>query len=173
MASLRSQEHPTVQRTATANLGSQKVLVVIDGSERTGRVIEYAVSLTQGGRGFEVVLLGVVPEPPDGRLRGYGSFKRDAIHARLKDDAIGQRAVVAAARRFDQAGVSHKDRIEVGDPAETILRVAEEEDCDVVLLGDAPAGAFRRWLPKVIGLSVATVASQVAQLAAVPVVVIK
>jgi nucleotide-binding universal stress UspA family protein len=172
MASLRSQEHPTVERTATANLGSPKVLVVIDGSERTGRVIEYAVSLTQGDRGVEVVVLGVVPEPPDGRLRGYGSFKRDEIHARLKD-AIGQRAVVAAAHRFDQAGVSHKDRIEVGDPAETILRVAAEEGCNVVLLGDAPAGAFRRWLPKVIGLSVATVASQVAQLAAVPVVVIK
>jgi len=26
------------------------------------------------------------------------------------------------ARRFDQAGVSHKERIEIGDPAETILR---------------------------------------------------
>lgn len=172
MASLRSQEHPTVQRTATANLGSPTVLVVIDGSERTGRVIEYAVSLAQGGRGLEVVVLGVVPEPPDGRLRGYGSFKRDEIHARLKD-AIGQRAVAAAARRFDQAGVSHRERIEVGDPAETILRVAGEEGCDVVLLGDSPAGAFRRWLPKVIGLTVATVASQVAQLAAVPVVVVK
>ena len=171
MASLQSQEHPTVLRTAAA-LHSHKVLVVIDGSERTGRVIEYALSFAQDGRGVEAVLLGVVPEPADGRLRGYGSFKREEIHARLKYD-IGQRAIAAAARRFDQAGVSYKDRVEIGDPADTILRVAGEEGCDVVLVGDAPAGMFRRWLPKAIGLSVTTVASQVAQLAAVPVVVAK
>ena len=147
MASLQSQEHSTVLRTAAA-LHSHKVLVVIDGSERTGRVIEYALSFAQDGRGVEAVLLVVVPEPADGRLRGYGSFKRDEIHARLKYD-IGQRAIAAAARRFDQAGVSYKDRVEIGDPADTILRVAGEEGCDVVLVGDAPAGTFRRWLPKV------------------------
>ena len=171
MASLQSQEHSTVLRTA-AVLHSHKVLVVIDGSERTGRVIEYALSFAQDGRGVEAVLLVVVPEPADGRLRGYGSFKRDEIHARLKYD-IGQRAVAAAARRFDQAGVSYKDRVEIGHPADTILRVAGEEGCDIVLVGDAPAGTFRRWLPKAIGLSVTTVASQVAQLAAMPVVVVK
>jgi nucleotide-binding universal stress UspA family protein len=65
------------------------------------------------------------------------------------------------------------DRIEVGDPAETILRVASEEGCDLILLGDEHPGALRRWLPKVTGLSLATVASQVVQLAAVPVVVVK
>jgi nucleotide-binding universal stress UspA family protein len=170
MASLQSQERPTVRRIATAKLDSPKLLVVIDGSERTGRVIEYALRLAHDRWcGVEVVLLGIVPQPPDGRLRGYGSFKRDEIHAHLKD-VIRQRAVAAAARRFDQAGVCHKDRIEVGDPAETILRVAGEEGSDIVLIGEAPAGAFRRWLPKVIGLSVATVASQVAQLAVMPVV---
>ena len=172
MASVQPQARQSVQPIATAKPGSSKVLVVIDGSERTGRIIEYALRLARDGRGLEVVLLAAVPEPPDGRLRGYGSFKRDEIHARLKD-AVGQRAVAAAARRFDQAGVSHKDRIEVGDPAETILRVAGEEGCDIVLLGDEPAGTFKRWLPKVIGLSVATVASQVAQLAVMPVVVVK
>lgn len=172
MTSLQSQERPNVQRPAAAKLLSPKVLVVIDGSERTGRVIEYALSLAQEGRGIEVVLLGVVPEPADGRLRGYGSFKREEIHARLKG-LIGQRAVAAAARRFDQAGVPHKDRIEVGNPAETILRVVAEEGCDEVLVGDAPPGVFQRWLPRVTGLSVATVASQVARLAAVPVVVVK
>ena len=105
MTSFQSQERPTVQRPAAAMMLSPKALVVIDGSERTGRVIEYALRLAQDGRGVEVVLLGIVPEPADGRLRGYGSFKRDEIRARLKD-VIGQRAVAAAARRLEQAGVS-------------------------------------------------------------------
>jgi nucleotide-binding universal stress UspA family protein len=148
------------------------VLVVIDGSERTNRVLDFAVDLAREGRGVEAILLGLVSEPPDGRLRGYGSFKRKEVHARLKD-LMGARAVAAAARRLDQAGVTHKDRIEVGDPTETILRVADEEACGVVLLGDAPADALRRWLPKVTGLCVATVASEVAQLATIPIIIVK
>ncbi len=67
----------------------------------------------------------------------------------------------------------HQDRLEVGDPARTILRVADEEACDLILVADPPAGAFRRWLPEAIGLTLATVASRVAQLASVPVVVVK
>jgi nucleotide-binding universal stress UspA family protein len=145
---------------------------VIDGSERTGRVIEHALVLADGGRSAEVILLGVVPEPADGRLRGYGSFKREEIHAQLKS-VLKQRAVNSAARRFEQAGVAHADRVEVGDPVEAILRIADEESCDIVVVGDAPAGGFRRWLPKVTGLSVATTASQVAQSANVPVVLVK
>jgi nucleotide-binding universal stress UspA family protein len=145
---------------------------VIDGSERTGRVIEFALGLAPQGRGVEAILVGVVSEPPDGRLRGYGSFKRKDIHARLAD-IMSERAVAAAARRFDQAGITHQDRIEVGDVVRTILRVAEEEACDVVLLGDPPAGALRSWLPRITGLSVCTVASEVARLAAVPVVIVK
>lgn len=33
------------------------------------------------GRGIEAILLGVIPDPSDGRLRGYGSFKAKDIHA--------------------------------------------------------------------------------------------
>lgn len=172
MASLQQKERPIVQRTPAQKLGSLKVLAVIDGSERTGCVIEYALRLAQDGRGVEVVLLGVVPEPPGGRLRGYESFKRNEVHARLKG-IMHERAITTAARRFDRAGVAHEDRIEVGDPAGTILHVADEESCDIILLGAAPRGSFQRWLAKVTGLSVVTVASEVAQLAAVPVTVVK
>ena len=172
MTSLQSNGHTKSQRTSGATVRPAKLLVVVDGSERAGRVIEYALGLVPNGKQREIVLLGVVRQPDDARLRGYGSFKRDQINAHLKD-ALGRRSMSAAARRFDQAGVVHKDRIEVGDPVETILRVASEEVCDLILVADAPAGAVQRWLPKAIGLSLATVAGQVAQQAVVPVVVVK
>jgi nucleotide-binding universal stress UspA family protein len=148
------------------------VLVVIEGSEPMGRIIQYAIDLARNGRPLELVLLGVARAPPDGRLRGYGSFKRDEVHARLKE-SIGERAVSAAARRFDREGIAHKERIEIGDPVETILRVADEEGSDILLIGARPAGAVQRWLPRTIGLSLATVTNQVAQSANIPVVVIK
>jgi nucleotide-binding universal stress UspA family protein len=160
------------QTTASKTTRPAKLLVVVDGSERAGRVIEYALGLTPNGKQREIVLLGIVRQPDDARLRGYGSFKRDQINAHLKG-ALGRRSMSAAARRFDQAGVAHKDRIEVGDPVKTILRVANEEGCDLILVADAPAGAVQRWLPKAVGLSLATIAGQVAQQAVVPVVVVK
>jgi nucleotide-binding universal stress UspA family protein len=171
MTSLQMQEHGTAER-APETPRPIRALIVIDGTERTGRVMDLAMGLACKGLSLEAILLGVISEPPDGRLRGYGSFKRKDIHARLKD-VMGSRAVTAAARRFDQAGIVHQDRLEVGDPAATILRVAGEEHCDLVLLGDAPAGGFRRWLPRLTGLSVATAASEVARQAAVPVVIVK
>jgi nucleotide-binding universal stress UspA family protein len=161
-----------MERSAGASRRPLRVLAVIDGSERTGRIIELAIGLAPEGRGIEAILLGVIPDPPDGRLRGYGSFKAKEVHARLKE-TIGERAVAAAARRLDQAGIVHHDRIEVGDPAGTILRVAGEEACDLVLLGDAPAGALGRWLAGLIGLSLRTVASEVARRSAIAVVVVK
>jgi nucleotide-binding universal stress UspA family protein len=172
MASLETPNPPAVARIPGVSRRPLRVLAVIDGSERTGRVIEFALDLAPEGRGIEAILLGVIPDPPDGRLRGYGSFKAKEIHARLKD-LVGVRAVAAAARRFEQAGVTHQHRVEVGDPAETILRVAGEETCDVILLGDAPIGTFRRWSLKATGVLVATVATQVAHLAAIPVIVVK
>ncbi len=167
MPSLQSSE-----QTASKTTRPAKLLVVVDGSERAGRVIEYALGLVPNGKQREIVLLGVVRQPDDARLRGYGSFKRDQINAHLKE-TLGRRSISAAARRFDQAGVAHKDRIEVGDPVETILRVANEEGCDLILVADAPAGTVQRWLPKAVGLSLATIAGQVAQQAVVPVVVVK
>lgn len=160
------------RRAPEATTRPVRLLTVIDGSERTGRILELALNLAHKGLAIEAVILTVISTPPDGRLRGYGSFKRKEIHDRLKD-VMGTRAVAAAARRLDQAKITHKDRIEVGDPAETILRVSGEEACDIVLLGEAPAGIFRSWLARTTGLSLSTVAGEVAQLATLPVLIVK
>jgi nucleotide-binding universal stress UspA family protein len=167
-----SQEQRTVRQPENPVSSPLRVLAVIDGSEYTGRVIEYALSLAENPRPLDIVLLGIIRQPPDARLRGYGSFKREEIHAGLKE-RMERRAVGAAARRFDQANIPHKERIEIGHPAEIILRVAGEERVAMILIGDAPPSAIQRWLPKAIGLSPATTAVQVTQQAAIPVVVVK
>jgi nucleotide-binding universal stress UspA family protein len=171
MVSIQSHAAVLPERSSRAGILPLKVLVVVDGSERTGRVIEYVSNLASHGRPLQLVLLGVAPAPATGRLRGYGSFKRAEIHHWLKED-VQQRAVAAVARRLDHEHLAHSERIEVGDPAEVILRVASEEGVDLILLADAPAGAMRRLLPA-IGLTLATVVAQVIQSAKVPVVTVK
>ena len=116
-------------------------------------------------------MLGVVPEPATGRLRGYGTFKQAEVFGGLKD-TMRRRAVSAVARRLNQEKIAHVDRIEVGNPVATVLRVAEEEDADLILLGAGRPTLVQRMLPA-IGLLLATVANQVVQLATVPVVVVK
>jgi nucleotide-binding universal stress UspA family protein len=170
MVSLTSPTRAVEERTVHSP--GLKVLAVIDGSERTGRIIDFARSLRSGvHEQLQVVVLGVVPEPPTGRLRGYGTFKQAQVYGGLKD-AMRQRAVSAVARRLNQEKIAHVDRVEVGDPVATILRVALDEDVDLILLGDGPQSLVQRMLPT-IGLSIATVVHQVIQRATVPVVVVK
>jgi nucleotide-binding universal stress UspA family protein len=172
MMTTDSTQHATAQGISDPQRCPLKVLTMIDGSERTGRVIEYALALNGMDKLLDIILLAIVRTPPDGRLRGYGSFKRDEVHANLNEH-VADRIVGAASRRFERAGINHRSRIEIGEPVETILQVACDEDADVILIGEAPAGVVQRWLPKAIGLSLATTAILVAQQARMPVVVIK
>ena len=160
------------QRLSREQARIRRVLAVVDGSERTGRVVDQVKSLASVEKPIEVVLLNVQPAPADGRLRGYGSFKREEIKARLLD-GLGRRAVTTAGRVLAHAGIEHKHRVEIGEVVATILRVATEEGCDLVLVGGPSPGPLQKWLQKATGLLVATMAGQVAELADVPVVLVK
>jgi nucleotide-binding universal stress UspA family protein len=171
MVSLTSPTRTIEQRPLEAVSPVLKVLAFIDGTDRTGRIIDYVIGLKRRVPALKVVVLGVVQSPPTGRLRGYGTFKQAEIHDGLIA-TMRQRAVSSVARRLDYEKVTHIDRIEVGDPAATILKVAREEDADLILLGDGPPNLLQRLLPE-IGLTLATVTNQILQRASVPVVVVK
>ena len=160
------------RRAVKAKPRTQKILAAVDGSERTGRVLEYLIGLSESGIQFEVIVLNVQPKPEDGRLRGYISFKQDEIRDRLVND-LGKPIVSSVGRTLDQGGIAHKDRIELGEPAETILRCANEERCNLIVVSEPRPGAIRRWLTRTTGLSFGSVASNVVQLAEMPVIVVK
>jgi nucleotide-binding universal stress UspA family protein len=171
MASKWMPETALLRQVRNASLHRFKVLAVIDGSERTGRVVQCTLNLARHGVPLEVVLLGTVEEPAVGRLRGYGSFKRDVIEADLK--AMRRRAVTAAARHLAKVEIPIKERVEIGNPVETILVAAAEEGSDIILVADSPAGAVQRCLTKVTGLWAPSLPCRVVQSSEIPVVVVK
>ena len=74
---------------------------------------------------------------------------------------------------LDAASIAHKRRIELGHPAETIVRCAEEEHCDLIVLAEPKPGAVREWLMRNAGIAVASAASVLVHFAGVPVVIAK
>lgn len=153
--------------TATQPL---RILAAIDGSEQTGRVTKCLLDLNARRAAIEIVLMSIQPAPQDGRLRGYGSFRREEIRDRLIND-LGRRVVLSAARHLDAAGLGHKDRIEIGDTTETIVRCAREEGCGLIVLAEPPPGLLGRWLIRIAGRSAGSIAGAVSYLAQIPVMI--
>jgi nucleotide-binding universal stress UspA family protein len=149
-----------------------RILAAIGGSERTDTIIKCLRALHEAHTPFEVVLLNVQPKPGDWRLRGYSWFKSDAIHDRLIED-LGRPIVTNAGRQFDRIGIIHRPRIELGEVAETIVKCAREEKCDLIVLADPAPGVIRRWLMQTIGLSICSVTHLVSGFSEVPVVIAK
>jgi nucleotide-binding universal stress UspA family protein len=168
---------PFIQATSQGALLEKRVvpvrvLAVVDGTECAGRVTKCLLDLQRWTHAVEVVLLNVQPEPATGRLRGYGGFRRTEIEDRLIND-LGQRAVSSAARHLDAAGIAHKDRVEMGEPATTIVRCAEEEKCAMIVVAEPGRNAVSDWLVRKWGLVAHSVASAIVYLARVPVLIAK
>ena len=149
---------------------SLKVLAVVDGSERTGRVLEFLLGMA--ALPITVVVLNVQPAPEDWRLRGYLSFKADEVWDRLVHD-LGEPIVKGVGRRLADAGIAHSEIVTLGSLIESVLACQREESCDLIVVGAPTAGPLRRWLSLNLGVSLASPASGIAQIAEVPVVVVK
>ena len=66
-----------------------------------------------------------------------------------------------------------KPRLELGDPADTIIRCAKEEGCDLIVMAAKRLGRVRSALLRKTGVTWGSVAAQVVKLADIPVVVVK
>lgn len=168
----RKRAQSGLARKPAPQVRKRRILAVVDGTERTGRVVEYLIASANRGQTAEVVVLNVQAEPEDWRLRGYESFMRDQVRDRLLND-LGKPIVKSVGRRLERAGIAHRTRIEIGAAAQIIVRCASEEGCSLIVLGEPTIGPFRRWLLQAVALSFGSVTDQVIRLSPVPVVVAK
>jgi nucleotide-binding universal stress UspA family protein len=165
---VRHQERATL----TAEAQALRILAAVDGSQSTSFVLKRLVELNESGAAIDVVLLNVQPRPQEWRLRGYQSFKRKEIEDRLIND-LGCKVVASAARQLDAVGISHRHRIELGNPAEVIVRCARDEGCDMIMLAEPLPGTVRRWLMTTLRLAMGSTVGVVVHLSPMPVLVAK
>jgi nucleotide-binding universal stress UspA family protein len=138
-----------------------KFLVAVDGSEHSERTLRHVVELAPMLRELRVRLVTVEPKPVDWQMHG---MERDAALAHLK--ALGERRLESARAILDAAGITYEATVELGEPAETIVRVAAEAGCDQIVMGTRGLGTVR-------SLVLGSVATKVVHLAGVPVTLVK
>lgn len=127
----------------------KRVMVALDGTAGSEQVLPWVRGLALR-EGASIVLLHVCPEPKvvvsDGKVMSFV----DQEEARLRQAATGYLAKVAESLR--ETGLPVEVVVRFGEPAETILAVAEDVGADLIAL----ATHGRSGLGRVVHGSVAT-----------------
>lgn len=115
----------------------RKILVATDGSDMSGKAVSYAADLA-GQLGASVTLLGVIDRaflqapgavPPSVSPTGIRESKEDML--RQATDAYLDDAVAECGSRQ----VSARKAIRTGHPVEEIVKEAESENADLIVMG--------------------------------------
>jgi len=131
----------------------KRILVAIDGSEPSKRALGYAVELAEKWDA-ELLMLTVVPRvmlplfsdegfgaTPLTSTAGFGDYQERL--RRLYEE------VLRGAEEEVRAGhprLRLRTRLEEGRPSTTIVKVAEEEDVDLIVIGSRGIGGITGWI---------------------------
>ena len=115
---------------------------------------------------LHVVILSVQPKPIEWQTRG---LYREAIRDRLIER--GWRSCQPLAHCLSDLNVSHDVRVVLGDEATEIVRCAESENCDEIILQADRPGWLKHSLLGAMDWLAGSTTTQVARSSLVPVVV--
>jgi nucleotide-binding universal stress UspA family protein len=139
-----------------------KILVPVDGSEPALDAVRYALHLQRAGLQANFVLV-TVQEP----VYLYEMvLAPDAEVLQRVSGAVGSRALEGAQALFKEAGVPYESEIGSGDPASTLIEIAERHGCEAIILGARGMGVLRSAL-------LGSVSQAVLHASKVPVTIVK
>lgn len=137
-----------------------KVLVPIDGSDNSIRVVRQVLNLASELKAPLDIHLLNVQHPFPGTVTGV------AEQARQYHQEQGEAALAGARKMLDAAGVKYSYHVSVGEAAPTVAQFVDELKCDQVIMGTRGMGLIGNM---VLG----SVATKVLHLVHVPVMLIK
>lgn len=136
----------------------RRILVPIDGTDYSWRALEYACELVSYTRGSLVVMTVVSGR----RLQPVMEVDGDCLHAQIGDELLEAAYVMLSGKNVDCTYILEND----SNIAESILRAAEEQKCDGIVLGSRGMGVLE-------GLFRSSVSQVVVENATIPVTIIK
>lgn len=140
-----------------------KVLIPVDGSASANRAVEHVMaSLAWLKEVPQIHLLNVQWKLASGNVKLF--IDQDTINAYYREQ--GMEALAAARAKLDAAGLAYGYHIAIGTPAEAIVQAAQEQQVDQIVMSAHGQGSLTNLL-------LGSVASKVAHLAQVPVLLVK
>jgi nucleotide-binding universal stress UspA family protein len=119
-----------------------KILVAIDGSKDAVEGVQTALNMAKA-QGAEVTLLAVIPVYPDIDLE-ITARARDSLESKLSSQA--EQALTQAKSLFQDQGITPKALvISAGAIADEIVKMAEEERMNLIVIGGRGLGATGRF----------------------------
>jgi len=141
------------------NVAFRKVLVPVNGSDLSQRVVAKAAELVKLGVIQEVVLLSVWEADEIDYTKLHSAEKEDRFKARAQAVLDAQKAYL------DSAGVNAEYVLAGGDPSEVIIEYVQE-GFDLIVMGS-------RRINKVQELIFGSVSDRVTRLVDIPILVVK
>ena len=140
-----------------------KVLIPVDGSASANRAVEHVVaSVAWLKEAPQIHLLNVQWKLASGNVKLF--INQDTINDYYREQ--GMAALVEARARLDAAGLAYSYHIAIGTPAEAIVQAAQEQQVDQIVMSAHGQGSLTTLL-------LGSVASKVAHLAPIPVLLVK
>ncbi len=117
----------------------EKVLLAYDGSECAQRALDYVLGLATRQSNLAVDVITVEQEP-----RLYGEIavyvQKETIEKALLE--AGKAVAAAAGAKLAAAGVSHKEEVLIGEPAQVIAQRAEALGSSQIVMGTRGMGGL-------------------------------
>lgn len=139
-----------------------KILVAVDGSDVSLRAAKFVIAFNRKlARPARVTLLSVDPPPFPGVETRIGAKATRQLHEESLENMLRD-----ARRSLSRAKLTLTERAEIGEVAETILKVAEKERVDMIVVGSSGRGGVK-------GMLLGSVSSKVIGQSRIPVTVVR
>ncbi len=139
-----------------------KILLPVDGSELSLEAVRFAIRMVLAGLRADAVLANV--QEPATLYELLVAHDPEVIN-RVADEA-GQHTLESAKELLNAAGVEYECEVAKGDPAHTIIDIAERFACDLIVMGARGKSALRSAM-------MGSVSNEVLHASPVPVVIVK
>jgi nucleotide-binding universal stress UspA family protein len=139
----------------------RSVVVGTDGSDRAGIAVQEAIDLAKA-EGAKLCLVTAVGDQPTHWETVESSAKVETHNLGQVAESVLQRAV----KRAEEQGVEVDFEVHEGNPADVLIRTAEDRGADVIVVGNKGATGAKRFL-------IGSVANQVSSHAPCTVMVVR
>jgi nucleotide-binding universal stress UspA family protein len=139
-----------------------KILLPVDGSELSLEAVRFAIRMASSGLKVDAVLANV--QEPANLYELLVAHDPEVIN-RVSEEA-GLHTLQPARTLLDAAGLEYECEVAKGDPAHTIVDIAERFACDLIVMGARGNSALRSAM-------MGSVSNEVLHASAIPVVIVK